>query len=111
MDIEKKKKMKKKKKVKKTGEAAAGTEAPVEDADTGSGSKVDSPIRPGGQTAENARAERVNLGTANKACMGRSLNSILSNMGKEKAQEHFQALRANSRESPMTKTKHYTMGN
>ena len=47
MDIEKKKKIKKKK-AKKTGEAAAGTETPVEDADTGSGSKVDSPIKPGG---------------------------------------------------------------
>ena len=96
----------KKKKAKKSGEAAAGTETPVEEVDTDSESNLDSPIRPAVPTPaqENLRAKKIYLGTAYKGCMSLSLNSFLSNMGKEEAQEFLQELRAN-RDSPMIKTK------
>ena len=65
----------------------------------GSESEVDSPRRPviPAPAPMNARAERVTLGTANKALLG--------NMGKEEAQKCFRAFKANSRESPLTRTK------
>ena len=103
----KKKKKKKKKEAKKARDAAAGTETPMEEVDTESDSQADSPVRPvlAALSAENARAEGVNLGTSNKAYISGCLKSILNNMRKEEAQDCFEALRANNRESPMTKTK------
>ena len=59
----------KKMKKKKAGDKATGTETPVEEVDTESDSKLDSPVRPvvPAPATENARGKRANVGTANKA--------------------------------------------
>ena len=49
---------------------------------------------------ESARADRINLGSTNKAVMKGDLNSILSNRRKDKAKEAFQALKGRTTSIP-----------
>ena len=83
------KEKKKRRKAKKAEDTSAETETPV-DANTESESEEDRPRRsvvPAPVPDNSRRAERVTLGTANLALYGRSLNSILSIMGREDSQD------------------------
>ena len=84
------KEKKKRRKAKKAEDTSAETETLVDDENTKSESEKDRPRRsevPAPVPDNRRRAERVPLGTANKALYGRSLNFILSNMGREDSQD------------------------
>ena len=70
---------------------------------------MDSPARPvapapSSQNPGSARADRVNLDSANKAIFRENLNAKLRKESKEEAADAFQALRAIRDKSPMINT-------